>query len=336
MPPADRHPQPDRDTLVLRPSKLAMCGRTHLFQIPDNPKGTVAMLHGCARSATGFWPFDPHHAPDCTGFPEDVSHVQQALRMGYAVLVPDPQDTKTMCWSSRDMDDVLAIIDAFLTKHALKKKPLYVLGASSGGGLCMRLPKHLAYRKANFGIDGIINEVSTNTRPEDVLTPKYPSVVWVVMERDTGSQEEARQYVRTVAKQGVEAGMAIAPTRKITPTHFHDRIQGITPAQSRQIVEGMKSIKMLDAEGGLRDNPKDHDKPGSPLARWPGRLKHEVPIMSDTSKTLNLIFRKSPIWQALLAAWSQHEHVADYTTAALKWFEAGCKGPFKEFADKYA
>ena len=34
-------------------------------------------------------------------------------------------------------------------------------------------------------------------------------------------------------------------------------------------------------------------------------------------------------------AWSRHEHVTDYTTAALLWFESGCKGDFERFARAY-
>ena len=40
--------------------------------------------------------------------------------------------------------------------------------------------------------------------------------------------------------------------------------------------------------------------------------------------------------QELFVAQAGHEHVTDYTTAALMWFESGATGDFSQFATKYA
>ena len=51
----------------LRPQRITGFGLTHYFQIPVNPIGTIFFLHGCARYARGFWPYDPVYCPECLG-----------------------------------------------------------------------------------------------------------------------------------------------------------------------------------------------------------------------------------------------------------------------------
>ena len=69
----------------MRPSKLSQFGRSHYFQIPKDPVGTLAILPGCARSAQGFWPYDPAHCPECLGFTEDGERLHNP-----ELLTPDP------------------------------------------------------------------------------------------------------------------------------------------------------------------------------------------------------------------------------------------------------
>lgn len=53
----------------LRPQRLQAYNRTHYFQLlpAEDAVGTVVFLHGCARQARAFFPFDPKHCKECVG-----------------------------------------------------------------------------------------------------------------------------------------------------------------------------------------------------------------------------------------------------------------------------
>lgn len=37
----------------------------------------LVLFHGCYHDASGNWPYDPVHCPECLGLPEEVAHVKQ-------------------------------------------------------------------------------------------------------------------------------------------------------------------------------------------------------------------------------------------------------------------
>lgn len=321
----------------LRASKFDMFGRSHYFQIPPDPKGTFVMLHGCARSAAGYWPY---HAstPECTGFPEDVAHTKHALVSGYAILVPSPINAKTSCFTfdSGDHKQVGQIIQEFQKRHNLTKKPVYLAGASAGGGTAIRLPEYLSKNGPDLRIDGIICEVATNNSPLVNGRPAiadFPPVVYVCMERDVQSQKEAREYIEGLARANTRAAMVISPRRKITPAFFAERMHGVTASQSKQLVDALRTVKMIDGEGWVAANPSDFDKPGTRASGWMARMK-DLDIPRGREFTLGSV-RSSPVYQAVAVAYAYHEHVADYTTAALKYFEARGEASMDDLVERY-
>ena len=271
--------------------------------------------------AEGFWPRSPK-APECLGFPEDVSHTKQILAKKYAVLVPTPVDQKLLgfSFSAGDHTALPDIIGTFLAKHNLEKKPVILAGASAGGGMALRLTGYLK----KWNVAGIIAEVATNQDvPDD--DPRFPPVAFVVMERDTESHVEARQRVASLKKGGSRGAMVISPIRKVGPEYFSDRMPGVSVATSAQVADTLRKIRMLDAAGNLLKNPKDED--------WTKQFKKELPGLCGAPGPFSTFaIRTSPFMQALLVAWGQHEHVADYTTAALTWLESG--GNFGDLAAK--
>lgn len=55
----------------------------YYYQVPDSPRGVVALFHGCVGSGSNYWPQSAACA-ECRGMPEQMSHTLQALRRGYA------------------------------------------------------------------------------------------------------------------------------------------------------------------------------------------------------------------------------------------------------------
>lgn len=318
--------QPLQTGMGLQPAKFALFGRTHYYQVPPAPKGTMVFLPGCARAATGFWPPSPQ-APECTGFPEDVSHAIQALMAGYALLVPTPQNPN-LCFSASDGDfeKLIPIIERFWALTGLKAKPLFMGGASAGGSVAVRFP---AFAKGKLKIDGMLLEVSTNQSPLSggKPVPDYPPTVWVCMERDAESQREAKEHAAGLTRAKVGAAVVVSPARKVTDTYFSDRMVSVTAAQSKKVVQGLRAISLVDAAGNLKSNPKDN------MAAWMKQLKPHLP--AGQPFTLGTV-RKSPLFQALAVAYAGHEHVADYTTAAIKFFEADGQADMKALVARHA
>lgn len=51
----------------MKPTRWVAFGRTHYYQVPPNPVGTVVAFHGCARAAKAFFPWNPEDCSECLG-----------------------------------------------------------------------------------------------------------------------------------------------------------------------------------------------------------------------------------------------------------------------------
>ena len=301
----------------LSPSKFVAFGRTHYYQIPTNPKGLVVHLPGCARFNKGFWPASSS-APECYGMPEEVSHTKQVLRKGYAMLVP-LAISSTGCFTHSSGDDAQlpSIIANFISQHGLGGKPVYMMGASAGGGMI----QGLVQGTLPFKVSGLVSEVESHA---PIKSTTFPPIVYVVMERDTGSQTTAASQVAMLRGRGSPAAWITSPKRVIYPLYFSDLCVSISPQMSQQIVETLRSSGLIDVSGNLVSDPHPNVYKGT----WKQAVaKLGVQIMN---------FDTSPVMQALVFAYAAHESVANYTTAALTWFEGGCKADFATLAASLA
>ncbi|MBF0410068.1 MAG: carbohydrate-binding protein [Candidatus Riflebacteria bacterium] len=313
----------------LRPSKFNLFGRNHYFQIPPNPKGTVLFLHGSGRTSKGFWPSTPS-APECNAFPEDISHTKQILLQGYAMLAPTPNDER-YSWTHAKGDDkqIAAIVSKFLNEHNLENDPLYVMGASSGGGMAINLPELFQNTEPKLKVSGIVCEVATNQSPMDEdgipSARNFPPVVYVVMERDTESRKEATVHVKELKKNNIPAAVVLSPIRQITPAYYSNRMATVNPTLSEKIVDALKNSGILDQNGYLKSDPHASSE-------WMAQVKKVVPNTKEFSMSP---FSKSQIAQATGVAYARHEHVSDYTTAAIKYFESGGEDDMDELVEQY-
>lgn len=317
----------------LKPSKFKSQGRTHYYQLPQgSPVGVLFVLPGCARWGPGFWPYDKASCPECVGLTEDVSHAKQALAAGYAILVGWPVDRAfpgQYCWTKDDHDTVGAILEDFVAAFSLKGKPIVVMGASSGGSVAQRLPALLAWKKSSLVVSGVLAEVATKLDVPDMVkgTSHHPPRVWVAMGANPGEIANAKRRVADYSAFG-PAAMVVSPVRPVTDDYFSNRHPQITPEQSRELVGAMKRIGLLKDNGTFAiDFKKDKT--------WVKKLQQQVPWLRSSPAYALTPTKGSAILQAMLLARAQHEHVSDYLTAALKWFEAGGAGSFDAFVKQY-
>lgn len=132
----------------LRPIKWSAFSRVHYYQIPENPVGTVVFFPGCARASRTFWPYQAGGCEECQGFPEEVAMTKMALARGYAVLTPTAK-SRTGCWSSggyyrrNDQMQAMTLMADFVLGHSLDRKPIFLVGSSSGATFALKVPAYL-------------------------------------------------------------------------------------------------------------------------------------------------------------------------------------------------
>ena len=318
----------------LKPGKFKSQGRTHYYQLPQgSPAGVLLVLPGCARWGPGFWPHDKATCPECVGLTEDVSHTKQALAAGYAILVGWPVDRAfpgQYCWSAKDDGAaIVAVLEEFVTAFKLGGKPIVVTGASSGGSVALRMPSLLAWKKSPLVVSGVLAEVSTKLEVPDMVKDMsyHPPRAWIAMGENPGEIANAKRRVADYSKFG-PAAMTVSPLRPVTDDYFAARHPQITPEQSRELVGAMKRIGLLAPNGRFAiDFKKDKT--------WVKKLQQSVPWLRSSPAYALAPTKSSAILQAMLLARAQHEHVGDYLTAALKWFESGGKASFEDLVAKY-
>ena len=310
-------------------SKTTINGRVAYYQIPSNPKGLVAVFPGCERTGVGFWP-NSSGCRECTGLTEDVATTKQCLARGYGVVVFTSKGP-SLCWQDKSDGAYVKAgpVGTFVKQHKeLSGKPVYVWGASSGGGMMLG---NLGYM--GVPIAGVISVVATSHGASKISPGlkgmKPPPIVWITMSRSSEKASAASNVAGW--KKYAPAGMASVEVRPVTDTFFSDRDSRLTPSQSAQITAQLKKLGLIDSSGKVVKDLKagGHSWVSSVYAAVPS-LKTALPGSSPTAWT------GSPLLQELFVAQAGHEHVTDYTTAALMWFESGATGDFSQFATKYA
>lgn len=328
-------PPPGNTNAGLKPSMFHSHGRSHYYQLPATsgaPKGTLLVLPGCARWGPGFWPYGSPGCDDCVGLTEDVAHTKQALARGYAILVGWPVDLSypnQYCWSAKDDGDTITkILLQFLEAFRLRTKPVYVLGASSGGSVALKFQSMLEAQRVPVHVSGILAEVSTNLEVQHFApkSKRHPPIVWVSMSYPN-EIKKARTRVADYKKYA-PAAMVVSDVHKVLPTYFSDRHPRISPLRSAHLVDAMHSIKLLRTDGIFAYDIKENKG-------WIGKLYTAAPWLKQSPEFALGPSKKSAILQAMQVAQAGHEHVCDYLTAALMWFEQSGATNFTDLVRKY-
>jgi hypothetical protein len=123
--------------------------------------------------------------------------------------------------------------------------------------------------------------------------------------------------------------MVVAPARRVTPSYFMERVPHVTERMSALIAAALTAIGLIDERGNFAVHP------GHALAEWTAHLRRIIPA-AGFAGVLSFDESRSPLVQALLAAYAEREHVADYLTPALAWFESRCTRDFGTLAETLA
>ncbi|KAL4443430.1 hypothetical protein ABPG75_011167 [Micractinium tetrahymenae] len=309
----------------LRPTKDHAYRRDFYYQIPDQPRATVLLIHGCASGAYNYWP-QSDACPGCRGLPEQMSHVVQALQRGYAVVSVNSLNFSSGCWSWwDDCYDVKDLMKDWLKQNGLRDLPLYSIGVSSGAAFALKLPRFLQF-------DGVHSEALAVTIDswglEKMKGKPYPPTVFASMLRDKDMALKISAAWKELHSMDSPVEVVGVHPRQVYPTYFSDRFASkISPVLSRKITEGLRAIKMIDGAGNVLEDPRYTNRP------WLSQLQAKVPelrkasITMDGSKALpewpeNEDVVTRGVWSLLNLAYANHEIVSDYVTAAFLWFES--------------
>ncbi|KAL4444236.1 hypothetical protein ABPG75_011973 [Micractinium tetrahymenae] len=315
---------PDSDAeggSLMTPTRGELLNRRFYFEIPHNPVGVLFMAHGCVHDAADFWP--PSEAcPECSGLPEEVSHTKQALARGYAVLAVDSRnrDFDNRCYSYEDDKwGVKYILENWTREQGLGALPIFALGVSAGASFCLKLPKITR-------INGIVSEVlgvaQENFATPDMLGNTYPPTVFIDMQRDTSMTQRISESMQILHAHNVPAATIPVDPRPITHRFFSDRSQYITPELSREIVNGLREIGMIDYQGYVTTDPRYTTQP------WKDQLMEILPsLRPETGDPDGLASDPAIIGEQMNLAWASHEIISDYLTPCLAWLEAGGQKP---------
>lgn len=347
----------------LRASKFFFYDRYHYYQIPKRPIGTLVLFHGCYHDASGNWPYDPVHCPECLGLPEEVAHVKLALKYGFAVLAVESRNRSQhgRCFDggadpmTSDMWQAPYVIQNFLYEKGLQNLPIYTLGISAGAGFATKLPK--AFYDTNFGgiikLGGIISEVNAPGtwkswgligKDGKFKYPDFPPVAFIMMQRDDGpgsTNELIRERIADLRNYSVPADYLLVKPRKIGGFFFSDRSPTITVKQSFAIVKALQIMGLIDKNGWLKDDPRvGQATRKSPLWKWNQRLVDKLPWLHmdikklATNPMLSVLSDRSAIFEEMNVAWAMHEGIADYLVPCLFWLRSGGKLDLRWLASK--
>eukprot|EP00746_Dinoflagellata_sp_MGD_P021819 gnl/MRDRNA2_/MRDRNA2_150970_c0_seq1.p1 gnl/MRDRNA2_/MRDRNA2_150970_c0~~gnl/MRDRNA2_/MRDRNA2_150970_c0_seq1.p1 ORF type:complete len:359 (-),score=62.41 gnl/MRDRNA2_/MRDRNA2_150970_c0_seq1:196-1272(-) len=231
----------------------SIAGDLHfLYSMPPNlkpgekPKGLFLMLHGCQRSAVGFF-----------RLPEEGAMSAAVLLRGYAVAAPDspPADWQGQCWDvDKDAHKVVAALSSARAQLGLADSPLYGIGISTGGML-------LASLVSSFHLP--FNGVVFNAAPHSAeffqkATPSWPRTAFVSESNDQWATPNA---VKQAAAFLVHVGTSVR-TWENGP-HPLDDLPGLSPVldvdrsallDATQVIRKSGLIvKKLGPEGIVRD-----------------------------------------------------------------------------------
>jgi len=308
-------------------------------------QGLLFLAHGCQHSSLDWFSKSPD-CKDCMGLPEERAIVQTALDMGLVTIAMSSSNFSTKCWSGSDVTPVSLVLNELWHRFSQAQEqeestpsssrlPLYAFGASSGGAFVSSLAGPLQSR---FGIhlDGFISQIAAQLPllRQEIVDP-HLCRVYVTMDKDERVNRAAQARVDKC--QTIETGVGNKnfdpenepepqthckqiklPSLPIFSSYFASRIDGISQAESEEMVATLRTAGLLDlSTSELIEDPRKSYKKWSNALRLASLKATSLMVFEKRGDAL--FADKSPIFEAMNVAWGFHEMTRDGVGEALEF-----------------
>ena len=305
-------------------------------------KGLLFLAHGCEHSNLDWFSRKSPECEDCLGLPEESAIVEIALEMGLVAIAMSSSNRKTKCWSGLDITPVALVLNELWHRFSSAEDvpppprlPLYAFGASDGGAFVSSLASPLQSR---FGIrlDGFVSQIAAHLSllKEDEQDAVHDLCkVYVTMNRDnrtdkaaqamvekcqSSSTTESNSGVNSTIKSNTQCQHIRLPPRRIVPSYFANRIQGISQAESEEMAKVLTEAGILGTDNGeLIKEPRQSRKQWT-NALWSAAASASS-ILAFQKRGDRFIPDRSPISEVLNVAWGFHEISRDGVREALEF-----------------
>lgn len=281
-----------------------------VWQKPHNkdPTAAIFLAHGCAHSATDWWP-KSSSCPNCIGLPVEMSIVEFFLSEDFLVVSTSSHDRISKCWREKDIQITANLLKSLYEKlgFQLNQFPLYALGGSSGG-----------YFVSLFATNSIQYDVIVNAIAVQISSihpsPVQPPTIFIHMERDYRLTSHIKMQVKHLNRRGIASKHYMCKMKNITPDYFHTYGKVLTELESIAFTKALHTAGMINSSGLLLVDPLMEDWIEVAKNTIPGILKRD-PLVNDISG----------LYELMKLAWAHHELTNEYLNETLLFFKNGSR-----------
>jgi hypothetical protein len=296
-----------------------IAGLDVMWQTPaGSTKGLLMLFHGCSHSGSDFFECD-----HCLGLPEERNIVVESLRFGLAVASISSTDREfSRCWSIEDIDPTIQIISVLQDRLGLVGRPLFALGASSGGGFVGKLAASMkpnvltAVSSQIMGWSEIV--FSSGSFSNHGGRHSTTAVEFVTMPRDHYTDRIVRHNLGTCERRGITATHRECAPLKLDPSFFSDATvwasNPIVPSVSADIFHTLVKTGFVDTTTGLLVAD-----PRSPDFDWRMILIRASPEIEGI-EDVEMYPDGSALSEVMNVAWAMHEICSGDIAQTLDFF----------------
>lgn len=284
------------DRQPVQPHHEQLSGAHVFWQMPTTHEltGLLILFHGCG-----------HGGEDWFILPEERVIVRHALVNGFGVLAVS---ARGKCWQdmwpmdqNEDAQAVRRSVSAFVARERLEALPRFGIGVSSGGTFITIIARAMGFAAISVQISpghwGALEavpkapqEAGVGAADDDLSTRRvapggapyygssaitvddnapFPPVAFVYMVRDPWASEKAIRTSKSMLEsKGVRVHVYRVDPAPLSPRRLSDRIESLTPADSRALYGIIKAEGFIDSKGMLRDDPRRSYVVERVLQRW--------------------------------------------------------------------
>eukprot|EP01041_Mallomonas_annulata_P005150 gene5150-10292_t len=292
---------------ILRGNYQKIGGIEIVWQSPTTTiTGVVFLAHGCAHSATDWFP-QSDSCRGCIGLPVEMDIVERFLTQGYVVFATSSIERVRKCWNDDDIPNTATAVNhIYKTLHLnILETPLFALGASSGGYFVSLFGQHAP--SFNLKVSAICMQISGLYDAD----PATPPVIFVHMAKDRQLAHHIMSLAQQLVRKGVPAEHYPCRPKTVTPEYFTSW-KVLTHSEASNFTTALQAADMV--------SPVSHLLTVDPLTReWVQIAKDSIPnFYPDRDALVNDI---SPMFELMKLAWAAHEITNDFLHETLDFFK---------------